>query len=369
MPLIYVPNMEDFFDYMKCNEWRYAIMRNFDEFTESYPEYGSKKDIDLIVENNAVLPILEKYKNISRYSGVKCDIHSVYSQKETDFRGHIYYPLVLSKNMLTRRVLWKNKYYVPCPEDWYYSLLYHITYHRAEGSGFDFSDPEFSKSSRYFNELRDASNISGLPMIYTLEKAHEQLLKKEYCIGNEILIPYIKEEYKRNHKSYFFGWLCSQQKGEMNLFVIRRIAVIHNKHITILKNLKQRYKILAIKKIPWRTRIKNMKYMRGGKWRRGGKPYIAVVVFDKQPVEATEEDKKIHQHVFNRNQFFKQELRKWFVSTTTAKHNANPLHSTDNEAEAIGHLSLFFNEEEQNNIFRKLGIERKKLSEKCCISL
>jgi len=38
------------------------------------------------------------------------------------------------------------------------------------------------------------------------------------------------------------------------------------------------------------------------------------------------------------------------------------LHSTDNEAEAIAHLPLFFTVKEQEQIFNKLAEERNKLS-------
>ncbi|MBI3419369.1 MAG: hypothetical protein HY053_04465, partial [Proteobacteria bacterium] len=68
----------------------------------------------------------------------------------------------------------------------------------------------------------------------------------------------------------------------------------------------------------------------------------------------TETDKEIHPFVFNARQFFKPKLREWFTAATGTKASANPLHSTDNEAEAIGHLPLFFTEEEQQEIFRRI---------------
>ena len=98
--------------------------------------------------------------------------------------------------------------------------------------------------------------------------------------------------------------------------------------------------------------------MRGGKWRRGGYPCIAVVVFDPAPVLATEKDKKVHPFVLNTRQFVKPKWREWFTKTTGSKPSANPVHSTDNEAEAIGHLPLFFSPSEQEEIFQKLRILR-----------
>jgi hypothetical protein len=243
--------------------------------------------------------------------------------------------------MLDYRIRWQERFYVPSPEDWFYSFLYHIVYHRTETSGFDFFNAEVAKSSRYFNELKEASESSGIPIKYTLKDAHCCLVEKGYGIDNEVLILYVKREFERGRKSFFFGWLCNMWPGEMNLFVIRRIAVIHNKHIEILRMLIIRYRVLALKKVPWTVRLRKAKHMRGGKWRRGGKPYIAVVVFDPSPVAATSEERNINHHVFNRNQFFKPEVREWFTNTTSTGRKDIPLHSTDNEAKAIDHLPLF----------------------------
>lgn len=79
-----------------------------------------------------------------------------------------------------------------------------------------------------------------------------------------------------------------------------------------------------------------------------GLPRIAVVVFDPHPEPSSAEDRAVHPHVLNRNQFAKQGWRSWFTSTFSVRESANPIHSTDNEAEAIGHLHLFYGPEEEH---------------------
>ena len=65
----------------------------------------------------------------------------------------------------------------------------------------------------------------------------------------------------------------------------------------------------------------------------------------------SEADRAIHPFVFNRSQFVKQDWRVWFIANTNARPKDNPIHSTDNEAEAIGHLPLFFTPQEQRELF------------------
>src|SRR5690606_24225707 len=143
--------------------------------------------------------------------------------------------------------------------------------------------------------------------------------------------------------------------GEMNLFVIRQVALRNNLQQEIIRALRDHYRILLVKDIPFLTRQMRSKGMRGGKWRRGGKPCIAVVVFDPHPAPTTAEDRKVHPFVFNSRQFMKRELREWFTRVTGEKASQNPIHSTDNEAEAAGHFPLFFSAHEQEDIFDRLA--------------
>jgi hypothetical protein len=95
--------------------------------------------------------------------------------------------------------------------------------------------------------------------------------------------------------------------------------------------------------------------LRGGKWRRGGKPRIAVVVFDPFPQPPSDAERSLQPFVFNRNQFIKTEWRAWFSRSTRARAEDNPIHSTDNEAEAIGHLPLFFDKREEQEVYAEVA--------------
>ncbi|RKZ49218.1 MAG: hypothetical protein DRQ58_02610 [Gammaproteobacteria bacterium] len=362
MPLLYIPNATEFFAHMDDAGYNYVVMRNFQQFAHSYPANGSKERINVILEDAAVEQVLQRYQNVPKRKGIKFNIHSISDRKETNFRNHLYFPLALGQKMLQRRVRWQDKFYIPCPEDHFYSLLYHVAYHKAEASGFDFKDPTAGKNSKYFKELQESGRTIDIQTDYTLKDAHRLLSDKGYNLDKQILNTYLQKEHEHGRKSYFFSWLYEHCPGEMNLFVIRNTAVTHDKHREIIYLLKKHYKILSLKAISWSMRRKTAKNMRGGKWRRGGKPFIAVVVFDPEPESTSNEDREVHPFVFNNKQFFKRAYREKFTQSTTAGPNENPLHSTDNEAEAIAHLPLFFNADEQAQIFEKLAKERRRLT-------
>ena len=120
----------------------------------------------------------------------------------------------------------------------------------------------------------------------------------------------------------------------------------------MLDEIAKHYTVLAVKDISWQTRLTKAKYMRGNKWRWGGWPVVAVVVFDPAPKwrRPAERDRE-HPLVFNSTQFFKRELRNRIIREGRLYHKDNALHSTDNEAEAIGHLDLFFSTEEEQGLY------------------
>jgi hypothetical protein len=55
----------------------------------------------------------------------------------------------------------------------------------------------------------------------------------------------------------------------------------------------------------------------------------------------------------------KRDLRDWFAKATGLHTKHNPLHSTDNEAEAIGHLALFFTPEQRADLYERIQALRK----------
>lgn len=105
----------------------YCVLRNFEELPDCPDEQGHQ-DIDLLVENLSLLVNLTSAKPISG-STDRVDYSIRIGGKEIpfDFRyvGDNYYDPAWEKSILEHRVLERDAFYVPEPEDLYYSLLYH----------------------------------------------------------------------------------------------------------------------------------------------------------------------------------------------------------------------------------------------------
>lgn len=346
--------MTEFFSWIESASLKYVVLRGFEGFKNSYPSPGSKNDIDLLVEDHAIQPIQEKYGAYGRRQGTKCDIYDVHGNGIGGYLGGAYFPPKLSEATLGNRYKWNNLFYVPSAQEHLLSLLYHIAYQKAERSNIDGSNPEKSRNSKYVGEIESLQKQLNTEFPLTLNSFHG-LLKEHGCpILYEPLVRILENDFKTDYKSFFRASVCAENHGEMNLFVIRSSAFKKKYHEKLMSDLKNHYNIILSKNIPWYQRYMRAHKMRGGKWRRGGYPAIAVVVYDPAPAATTQEERQVHPHVFNSKQFIKRTWREWYTRHTGAKPSVNPIHSTDNEAEAIGHLPFFFSDEERAYIYQQL---------------
>jgi hypothetical protein len=360
---IYVKEMDEFFSWMDHEGFAYVVLRNADELVQRYPEPGSKNDVDLLVADAAIEAIGRKYGRVSRRAGVKCDVYSLQAGHGADFLGHAYFPAPLAGSLVAHRVRSERRFYIPAAQDSFDSLLFHIAYHKAETSGFKDDQPVSDGATKYHPVLHRLMKALGIKVPLTLRGFHEYLASRGYAPTFDRLAAYVQNDFAHHRKGRFFARLFTHQPGEMNLFVIRAAAVQRRAHISLIHWLRRHYRILFLKRIDFYARAILSRRMRGNKWRRGGKPWIALVVFDRKPVATSTEDRKVHPLVFNKTQFVKREMRDWFVANHPVRDSANPIHSTDNEAEAIGHFPLFFTAAEQECIFKRLAAARRRLAE------
>ncbi len=352
--------MNEFFSWMDEKGFAYAVLRNIAELAESFPAPGSKKDVDCLVEDRAVEPIRARYGSVARRAGVKCDFYSVRPGLGADFLGHAYYPEPLAQAVIQHRVRHDRGFFVPAAREWFDSLAFHIAYHKAEASGFSYGDPNPGQATKYFKELRGLMSQLDLDVAFSLAAFHEHLAARGYAPDVNRLVSYVQNDFAHHRKSRLFAELFNQGPGELNLFVIRGAALRQKAHLHLVRWLRRHYRFLFLKRIDWYGRLILSRRMRGNKWRRGGKPWIALVVFDPAPVPSSPVDRKAHPFVFNATQFVKRQMRDWFVGNHPVRPSINPIHSTDNEAEAIGHFPLFFSELEQARIFERLARARGK---------
>lgn len=351
---VYLKDPQAFFDWLDAKGFRYAVLRGYHNMGER-PARGSKDDMDILLEDRAIEAVSQSFRGVIKWLGVKCDIYSVTAGHGADFVGGAYFPPALAHSILENRVRWQSAFYVPCDHDLYDSMLFHLVYHKAEACKANADDPAAFTAYKRYEFMNELARRTGQPHDLSLFGMHRLLEEKGYAIDPPRVIRYLQNQYKHRFKSWFYALLFARQNvGELNLFVLRAKAVRRGFRQDMLNYLEKHYTVLAVKDIPWKTRLTKAKHMRGNKWRWGGRPVTAVVVFDPAPIWRTDAERATeHPMVFNSRQFVKRALRDRIVREGRFYYKDNALHSTDNEAEAVGHLDLFFSPEEEQAIYAK----------------
>jgi len=360
---VYLRDPAQFFSWLEQNGFAYAVLRGYRNMGEC-PSRGGKEDMDILLEDRAAEAVARSFRGAPKRLGIKCDLYSATAGHGADFVGGAYFPEALSGLILRRRVRWQGEFFVPCDGDLYFSLLYHLAYHKAETCRADATDPLAFRAYKRYGFVKELALRLGLPYDLSLFEMHRLLEEQGFAIDPGTAVRYLQNQFKHLFKSRFFALLlAARQPGELNLFVLRAKAVRRGFRQVMLDELARHYTLLAVKDIPWLTRLTCAKYMRGNKWRWGGWPVVAVAVFDPEPRWlSAEEREKAHPLVFNSRQFFKRELRDRIVREGRLYHKDNALHSTDNEAEAVGHLDLFFTPEEECAIYARAAELRAALT-------
>lgn len=357
------PSSKNVIDWLEEQGFVYAAMPE-DPLTPSSQAVGL-----ILVEDAAILPLHERFADKSqRNTGQRVDVYSAVSNTMANFSGLSFYSETMSRDLLDNTIA-AGGMRIPEPELQLAAGLFHMAYHRAERSGFDTFDTNTGRSSRFKTYVDGLLKNADVTLSLSLSVFHDYLKQKGYAASADRLVSYAELDYERRGKSYFYGYVLNELPGEVNLFVLRDIAVKQKGGIDyLLDELGRHYKIITVKKVSWQFRMFKSKLMRGGKWKRGGKPAYAVVVFDSSPI-STEGARtaESHPHVFNARQFFKPELRVEFARKYGVKEKLNPMHSTDNESEALGHLPLFFSDKEVDDTNKKIAKERSKLEKKQCV--
>jgi hypothetical protein len=108
----------------------YVILRNF----EGMPDKFEYNDIDLLTEDEKIRYIIDG--NFSLYGDNISRLKMKLGNEVIlfDFRylkNQNYFDEKWLKDVLKRRVLHPNGFYVPCKEDYFYTLLYHAIFHKG----------------------------------------------------------------------------------------------------------------------------------------------------------------------------------------------------------------------------------------------
>ena len=107
---------------------KYVILRNFDDL---YASAHKHHDIDMLAEGIKTKYIINSLsKKLEKALRVNIDQKQVYF--DVKYPVDHYIDIKWFRDILERRVLNNNGFYIPSREDYFYTLLFHLVYHKKQ---------------------------------------------------------------------------------------------------------------------------------------------------------------------------------------------------------------------------------------------
>ena len=158
-------NLDDMFSFVNESS-KYVVLRNYEEI-DVMDE--NKSDIDfLTIDNDFSYHIngIKKHKNKFR-SAYSVKIDSKHYSADIRCLGDGYYDIKWIKDIVKNRILYKNRFFIPCPEDEFFSLLYHSLIHKNKMS---------DKYLKKLTSLIERNNLNhGIDLLKTTGSAFKLL--------------------------------------------------------------------------------------------------------------------------------------------------------------------------------------------------
>lgn len=109
----------------------YVILRNF----EGMPEEFDYRDVDMLADEEKLAFVINK--DFSMKGGNTRSFEAKVGDKQVIFNpnyiGDHYYDIKWERDILKRRGFHPNGFYMPSKEDYFYTLLYHVIFHKRKG--------------------------------------------------------------------------------------------------------------------------------------------------------------------------------------------------------------------------------------------
>jgi len=331
---------------MNADNIQYVVLRWF----EQLPILAAGKDMNLLVHSDD-LPKLNKYFTKKKHSGaIPYDIYSSNGMEGYDYSGLPYYPIRIAESIILNRVLLNGTYYVPCPNDYFHSLAFHVVYHKAENSGIPISTDKKASikhaEHNYVEIIKKLARKNGIKIEITLSSLHRYLTKKKWTPGIGMIR---KLGLKKRWLSTLFPPMNSKQiqGGELILYLVG--DWVHERNLTdfIVNFLdKKGLDILLTHPLDAHSRNKAKREILGESYGKGsstiseGDPAVLIVAYDHHPLPVLKKDKQLYPFVANRHFFLTDKLRKILISHLPSGSKINPLHSSYDGLEAWAYLQI-----------------------------
>lgn len=213
--------------YVMNSTVNYVILRNF----EGMPTEFDYHDVDILVNDEKLPYIVDK--DFSSLSDNARSIEFNVGEKAIIFNpnyfGDHYYDERWEKDILKRRTFHPNGFYTPCKMDYFYTLLYHVTFHRRWKNIGKISDKYKKILSDLAKELdmNEITNKTFDDVDYSKKMIEEYMSKMLYRHPDTIGYKLTHGEHSRLIKSAIF---IGRKEGMYVLLsaIIKKISVTIN---------------------------------------------------------------------------------------------------------------------------------------------
>lgn len=335
--------VEQFFSTLNDLGIRYVLLRWWRDY--SLIERG--EDLDILVHADDY-PRIEVFLT-SNAGGQRCDVYVDRGTGGSRPAKLPYFPPRLAEDILQHRTSHMGRVFVPSPPHYFASLAFHALFHKGATSGipgFAEGVPQLQKVDHdYVGELSLAAVAAGLDVPLTADSIFSWLEQNEYAPPLDMLG---KLADKRSELIRFARLPDVEQwrrEGELLVFVVRKAGATDTEYISRLEILLQedRIEIIGQHRLSDHE-VERCSTLRGANWSRGpfprsaGRPHTFLVCYDWYPKLLT--DRSRHSLLLNENLLkLKEQSRRLYNARRLPWNRANPVHTPDNEPEALQYLA------------------------------
>ena len=326
---------------------RYAVLRWFDEL----PHIETGEDLDILVADhdlNAMIDVLDASPGT-----IPCDVYSESGLPGADYYGMAYYTPKVAEALLRGTERHGSGYLVPKPREYFRSLAFHAVYHKGERSGLPTNIAGVTVSASpehdYAGVLAALAQHDQYSGPITMEALDDHLAAVEWQPSRDAL----SRLAERN------DWLRSRHfppqsredarhdDGAMVTFVLRQRAGDGGVAAAMRVLDESGFEVLDLRHLDHEARTRCAREMRGGNWgpgpyaTNGGPPFAMIVAIDRRPQVPNRSELERYPGLTNANIVrAKEAIRSAIGAGLSNAELYNPVHSSDNEADAWAYIAL-----------------------------
>jgi len=334
---------------------KYAVLRWWDEVPEDTASCAAfTGDVDVLVEDHAHFAAARAAAVMP--GNVAIEFRSVTGEMGA-YAGWPYLPPAFAAEILERRILNNRGFHVPAPEHRLAVVLFHICYHKAEGSGIppgcvlSGKKSEKPPKSDYAAKLRDLAAAEGerLSEPLTLTAIHNDLKRRGFDMQLDLLVrwplqsPWIKHLTAAARAKYA---AAAEKLPGMAVFFLRS-DLDPKRRPGVVARLRESFDVIEQGILDRAQILRCRRHLRGGNWyeRRGrslAEPAYYIICHDR---DAIADPKRATEHLLRVKRRLREQIREETAAAGTPCRHA--IHSADDPEEAQHMIDVLFGEEVQ----------------------